>query len=154
VGKINDVAQASGLPVNFIFVSDHGMTKVDQEHPAVIPKVFADTQFVVNYQTAVANLYAKDPSFIQLAYEKLKAGEAAGSYDVYLSSDVPAELHYGAKDDKYKRVGDIIVIAAFKPHLHIAPFQNVEVYDVMTKILGIQPMANDGTGALAKEILK
>jgi len=188
VGQINKVAQASGLPVNFIFVSDHGMTKVDQEHPAVIPKAFADTQFVVNYQTAVANLYAKDPSFIQPAYEKLKAGEAAGSYDVYLSSDVPAELHYGAKDDKYKRVGDIIVIAkwpktfnpkssigihgfnpylvkdvrasfyawgpAFKQHLHIAPFQNVEVYDVMTKILGIQPLPNDGTGALAKEILK
>ncbi|HTI94461.1 MAG TPA: ectonucleotide pyrophosphatase/phosphodiesterase [Puia sp.] len=188
VGQINEVAQASGLPVNFIFVSDHGMTKVDQDHPAVIPRAPADSQFVINYQTAVANLYVKDPSFIQPTYERLKAGEAAGGYDVYLSSDVPAELHYGAKDDKYKRVGDIIVIAkwpktfnpkssigihgfnpylvkdvrasfyawgpAFKQHLQIKPFQNVEVYDVMTKILGIQPRPNDGTGALAKEILK
>ncbi len=189
VGQINDAAQASGLPVNFIFVSDHGMTKVDQTHPAVIPKTaFADTQFVVNYQTAVANLYAKDPSYIQPAYEQLKAGADAGSYDVYLAADVPEELHYGAKDDKYHRIGDIIVIAkwpktfnphssigihgfnpylvkdvrasfyawgpAFKQHKHIAPFQNVEVYDVMTTILGIQGLPNDGKGVLAKEILK
>ena len=187
VGQINEVVRASGLPVNFIFVSDHGMTKVDQEHPAVIPRASADSQFVINYQTAVANLYAKDPSFIQPIYERLKAGEAAGGYDVYLSSDVPAELHYGAKDDKYKRIGDIIVIAkwpktfnpkssigihGFNPYLvkdvrasfyawgpafkqlRIKPFQNVEVYGVMTKILGIQPLPNDGTGTLAKEILK
>ena len=188
VGQINEVAKASGLPVNFIFVSDHGMTKVDQDHPAVIPKVLADSEFVVNYQTAVANLYAKDPSFIQPAYEKLKAGAVAGGYDVYLASDVPAELHYSAKDDKYKRIGDIVVIAkwpktfnpkssigihgfnpylvkdvrasfyawgpAFKQHLQIAPFQNVEVYGVMTQLLGIRPLPNDGTGMLAREILK
>jgi predicted AlkP superfamily pyrophosphatase or phosphodiesterase len=188
VGQMNEVVKASGLPVNIIFVSDHGMTKVDQEHPAVMPKAFADSQFVVNYQTALVNLYAKDPSFIQPAYEKLKAGAAAGSYDVYLAGDVPAELHYSAKEDKYKRVGDIILIAkwpktfnpkasigihgfspyvvkdvrasfyawgpAFRQHKQIAPFQNVEVYDVMAKILGIQPLPNDGTGSLAKEILK
>ncbi|HEY0177283.1 MAG TPA: hypothetical protein VGC08_12950 [Pedobacter sp.] len=36
----------------------------------------------------------------------------------------------------------------------IPAFQNVEVYDVMADILGITPLPNDGTGTLAKEILK
>ncbi len=100
-------------------------------------------------------------------------------------------MHYGAKDDKYNRIGDIVLLAkwpkvfgekagegiggahgfnpaavkemhatffawgpAFKAHTQIAPFRNVEVYDVMAQILGISPLPNDGTGSVAKEILK
>lgn len=188
VGQINATAKASGLPVNFIFVSDHGMTRIDQAHPIAIPAVLEDSQFVVVNQVALLNVYAEDPSAIKPAYAKLKAGEATGGYKVYLSADMPAELHYGAADDRYRRVGDIILIAdwprtfnpkagagthgydpykvrdmsasffawgpAFKSHMKIPPFKNVEVYDVMTKILGIRPQPNDGTGALAKEILR
>lgn len=188
VGQINAVAQASGLPVNFIFVADHGMTKVDQKHPILTPSVIDTNKFIINNQRALINLYAKDQSAIPPTYTKLKAAAADGGYDVYLNKDMPPELHYGGADDRYKRVGDIILMAhwprmfnakpnpathgynpftvkdmgasffawgpAFKQHLEIAPFKNVEVYDVMTKILGIKPQPNDGTGALAKEILK
>ncbi|HEY4063992.1 MAG TPA: ectonucleotide pyrophosphatase/phosphodiesterase [Puia sp.] len=188
VGQINAVAQASGLPVNFIFVSDHGMTKVDRQHPIAIPSILSDSQFVVNNQVALLNVYAKDPSAIRPAYESMKAGADTGGHAVYLSGEMPPELHYGTKDDRYGRVGDIVVIAkwprtfnpkvgpgthgfnpftvidmgasffawgpAFKQHLQIPPFKNVEVYDVMTQILGIKPQPNDGTGELAKEILR
>jgi len=188
VGRLAEVAKASGLPVNFIFVSDHGMTNIDQAHPLTTPEPVKNDKFIATNFRSLINVIAKDPADIMPAYEKLKA-EKSADYDVYLKKDVPAELHFSDKDDKYNRIGDIIIMAkwpkmfagsrvpaathgfnpykvkdmhatfiawgpAFKPHLQIPSFKNVEVYDVMAQILGIKPLPNDGTGTLAKEILK
>ncbi len=187
VGKLDAVARASGLPVNFIFVSDHGMTYIDREHLLAVPDFIQKEKFVITSLGATVNLQAKNMVDIVPAYEKLKALNSDG-YDVYLKKDVPEALHYGQKDDKYNRIGDIVLLArwpktfnqealagahgydpfkvkemhatffawgpAFKEHLRIASFKNVEVYDVMTRILDITPLPNDGTGVLANEILK
>jgi predicted AlkP superfamily pyrophosphatase or phosphodiesterase len=186
VGKLAEAAKASGLPVNFIFVSDHGMTNIDQ-NALTVPALVDREKFVITSLGATVNLQAKDLADVMPTYEKLKAGHPFG-YDVYLKKDVPAELHYSAKEDKYNRIGDIVLLAqwpksfnnqhvvgahgynpykvkdmhatffawgpAFRQHLQIPAFQNVEVYDLMADILGITPLPNDGTGALAKEILK
>jgi predicted AlkP superfamily pyrophosphatase or phosphodiesterase len=43
---------------------------------------------------------------------------------------------------------------AFKKHFVAEPFENVQVYNVMTRILGLKPAPNDGNFDLAKEILE
>ena len=187
VGKMVDAAKSTGVPVNFIFVSDHGMMEIDRENHLHVPASIDKDKFVIISQGNYVNLHAKNPADIMPVYEKLKAEKVPG-YDVVLKKDLPAVMRFGQKDDKYNRVGDILLVAqypkvftenpiygahgfdahehkdvqatffawgpAFKTHLQIPSFENVEVYDVMTKILDIKGLPNDGTGALAKEILK
>lgn len=108
IGKLQAVAVASGLPVNFIFVADHGMAKVD--HQNTIPYPVIDTAlFSMNSGSAVLQLYAKDKNAIIPFYETLKKN--AVDYDVYLKSNMPANLHYSTADDRYNRIGDIILLA-------------------------------------------
>jgi len=189
VSQMVAVAKESGLPVNFIFVSDHGMTPVDNKHPLAIPTSIDQSKFVIVSQGNYVCVHAKDPADIMPMYEKLKAENTPG-YSVVLKKDLPANIHFGPADDRYNRIGDIMLMArypqifnaspkpnpgahgfsayelkdvhatffawgpAFKPHLQIKPFENIEVYDVMTQILGIKGLPNDGKGTLAKEILK
>jgi predicted AlkP superfamily pyrophosphatase or phosphodiesterase len=44
--------------------------------------------------------------------------------------------------------------SAFKKHLIVEPFVNIQVYNVMARILGLKPAKNDGNFDLANEILK
>jgi predicted AlkP superfamily pyrophosphatase or phosphodiesterase len=44
--------------------------------------------------------------------------------------------------------------SAFKQHLLAEPFQNIQVYNVMARILGLKPAKNDGNFDLANEILR
>ncbi|MBK0378468.1 alkaline phosphatase family protein [Mucilaginibacter segetis] len=187
VGQMVDAVKETGLPVNFIFVSDHGMTLIDHDHPLAIPAVIDKNKFVVVSQGNYVCLHAKNTTDIMPLYEKLKAEKAAG-YQVVLKRDMPENTHFKTADDKYDRIGDIMLMAkypqiftekppvgahgfspyevkdnratfyawgpAFKQHMQIAPFENIEVYDVMTQILGLKGLPNDGKGTLAKEILK
>jgi predicted AlkP superfamily pyrophosphatase or phosphodiesterase len=43
---------------------------------------------------------------------------------------------------------------AFKKAKVVGPFENVEVYNIMTRILGLKPAPNDGDYAAAKAVLK
>jgi predicted AlkP superfamily pyrophosphatase or phosphodiesterase len=43
---------------------------------------------------------------------------------------------------------------AFKKGKSVEPFENIQVYNLMCKILGLKPAPNDGDFRLAKEILK
>jgi len=42
---------------------------------------------------------------------------------------------------------------AFKKGRVVAPFENIQVYNIMTRILGLKPAANDGNYKAAKEVL-
>ena len=42
----------------------------------------------------------------------------------------------------------------FKSGLVAEPFENVEVYNLMCRILGLNPAPNDGQRNLAKELIK
>jgi len=108
IGKLQAVAAASGLPVNFVFVADHGMAKVD--HQNTIPYPLIDTAlFSMNSGSAVLQFYAKDKNAITPFYETLKKN--AIDYDVYLKANMPVNLHYSTADDRYNRIGDIILLA-------------------------------------------
>lgn len=109
--KMNEMCAQLHLPVNFIFVSDHGMTNMDTLHTIPRPSVIDTNKFIIAYGTAIAHLYAKNKKDIKPAYRKLKA--AAKDYDVYLATRIPKRWHYRKKDDRYHRIGDILLV----PHL-------------------------------------
>jgi predicted AlkP superfamily pyrophosphatase or phosphodiesterase len=44
--------------------------------------------------------------------------------------------------------------ASFKKGKVVAPFENIQVYNIMTRILGLKPAANDGDYRAAKAVLK
>jgi predicted AlkP superfamily pyrophosphatase or phosphodiesterase len=108
VNELQKAVKTTGLDVNFVFVSDHGMTKVDNQNPIGIPAAIDTAQFVVSGDGVLVELYAKNKKYIQSTYEALK--KEAKDYDVYLKTNVPAHLHYGTTDDWHNRIGDILLI--------------------------------------------
>ena len=108
IGKIVENAKATGLPINFIIVSDHGMTNVDQQNTIPLPKEIDLNQFKLSAGTSLIHLYANQKEFIKPTYKSLKL--AANDYDVYLSKNIPKAWHYNTKQDKYNRVGDILLV--------------------------------------------
>lgn len=192
VYELTKAVKATGLDVNFVFVSDHGMTKADIGHPIPMPAGIDTSNFIVSGDGLLVELYSKDPKYIQSTYNQL-ISNLTGDYAVYLKTNVPGKLHYGAKDDRFNRIGDILLIPnwpkvfnlynskfstvgwhgydatvvkdmgatfyawgpAFKSHLTIAPFENVDVFPMINQILGLSYDNNvDGTKLLANEILK
>lgn len=192
VYELTKAVRATGLNVNFIFVSDHGMTKADIEHPITMPAGIDTSKFIVSGDGLLVELYAKDPGYIQSTYNQLLSNLTT-DYAVYLKTNVPEKLHYGAKDDLLNRIGDILLIPnwpkvfnlykskfttigwhgydatvvkdmgatfyawgpAFKNHLTIAPFENVDIFPMINQVLGLTYSNKvDGTKKPANEILK
>ncbi len=94
------------LPINYIFVSDHGMTKVDNDNTLSMPKAIDTATFRVPWGDALIHLYAKDVSKIQSTYDALKKDT---SISVYKLDETPDYWHSKKSDDKYNRLGDLIV---------------------------------------------
>lgn len=109
VSRLNEMVDSLGLPVNFIFVSDHGMMDVDVAHPIGKPDALDTSKFVVAFGSTLIHLYAKDKSDINPAYRQLK--KEAAHYSVFLKRNTPHRWHYGKKDDCLNRLGDIILVA-------------------------------------------
>jgi predicted AlkP superfamily pyrophosphatase or phosphodiesterase len=108
MAKLNLMVKATGLPVNVVLVSDHGMTAITKDQILETPKVDT-TKFVMVNQFQHINLYARNKEDVLATYESLK--QQAKGYQVFLKKDIPADLHYGEKDDRYNRVGDILITA-------------------------------------------
>lgn len=109
IGQLDSIAKASGLPINFIFVSDHGMTKIDPKQVLRLPHCIDTSRFIIPYGNATVHLYAKNDSSILPQYDLLK--KEAGPYQVYLRGEIPKKWHYSAADDRYNRIGDILLVA-------------------------------------------
>ena len=109
VYELTKAVKTTGLNVNYVFVSDHGMTKADTEHPIETPAGIDTSKFIVSGDGLLVELYAKDPKYIQATYDELLKNKTA-DYAVYLKTNVPEKLHYGAKDDWHNRIGDILLI--------------------------------------------
>jgi predicted AlkP superfamily pyrophosphatase or phosphodiesterase len=190
IQKLTEAVGKTGLPVNYIFVSDHGMTNVDTVKSLRLPAVIDTSKFIIPRGSELVELYAKNKADISETYNKLKAQE--DGYKVYLRKDMPANLHYGESDDIMGRIGDILLIPnwpltfwwgsrkpnpgghgydphlvkdmtatflawgpAFKNHMHIPAFENVHVYPIVAKILGLKySEVIDGDTKIADMILK
>ena len=189
VYELTKAVASTGLKVNYVFVSDHGMTMPDIEHTLPLPAAIDTSKYIVSGDGILVELYAKNPDNIQKTYEDLKKG--AAGYDVYLRVNIPSHYHYSKSDDWHNRIGDILLIPkwpkifklgkynmdpgqhgydpsvvkdmhatfyawgpAFKPHTQIGAFPNVDIYPMITRILGLDYAEKiDGSKQLANKVL-
>lgn len=108
IKKFVDTVNTTGLLVNFIFVSDHGMTRIDTGNTLSMPAAVDTSKFIIPRGSEIVELYAKNKNDIADTYARLM--QEANGYKVYLKENMPARLHYGAEDDVFNRIGDIILI--------------------------------------------
>ena len=100
VGKLKAGLDASGLPVDLVVVSDHGMAKV--EGGWITLDQFADLS---GFEAVGALLYGKTEADRARVYNQLK--KASSQFIVYRRKDVPASLNFSQNP----REGDPVVIA-------------------------------------------
>ena len=111
IGNLVEKVNQLGLKnVNFIFVSDHGMIKVDKENPLSIPEILLDKdRFDIFNSQTLLRVVVKNPNEIKTVYHQLKASKT-DDYKVILTKRFPRKLHYGTKDDKYNRIGQVLLV--------------------------------------------
>ncbi|SFI12387.1 alkaline phosphatase family protein [Halpernia frigidisoli] len=193
VGSLVQKVKELGLQnVNFIFLSDHGMIKVAKEDPIAIPEMLLDkTRFDYYNSQTLLRVVVKNPAEVKTVYRELKKNQTK-DYKVYLDKRFPKRYHFSEKDDRYNRIGQILLVPkapeiflekgkkssfgkhgydpkttpemratfyafgpAFKEHLEIKKFSNVNVYPLVAKILGLEitePI--DGNIKVLDKILK
>jgi alkaline phosphatase D len=100
VGKLKEALDATGLPIDLVVVSDHGMVNV--EGGWITLDAFADLR---GFKSDGPLLYSKSEEDRARVYEQLK--HASSQFVVYRRKDVPAGLHY----NQNPRVGDPVVVA-------------------------------------------
>ena len=100
VGRLKAALDKTGLPIDLVVVSDHGMAKIDP--PWITLDDYAGLK---NFETAGPLLYGKSEADRARVYDELK--HKAAEFKVYRAKDVPAGLHYGANP----RIGDPVIVA-------------------------------------------
>ena len=126
IGKMVAEITTLNLPVNYIFVSDHGMTKIDNNKAIPLPSSIDTFKFFVPSAEAVLHLYAKEKRFIKPAYKSLK--KQAREFEVHLvRKNVPGRWHYSKKDDRFNRIGDIIVTPKLPAFFDIGKKKNTNI---------------------------
>ena len=117
VYELTKAVKTTGLKVNFIFVSDHGMSEPDTKNTLPTPAALDTSKFIISGDRMVVELIAKNPDDIQKTYEGLK--KEAKDYDVYLRENMPEHLHSSKTDDWQNRIGDIVLLPHFPKMFNI-----------------------------------
>lgn len=117
IGKMTRMVDSLRLPVNYIFVSDHGMTQTDTVHGIPLPPIIDTAKFVITGGGTMLHLYAKDKKDIAPTLEALKQQllhqATRIDYSVYTPDETPAAWHYTVGDDRFGRIGDILLVAQY-----------------------------------------
>lgn len=96
--------------VNFIFVSDHGMVKIDKENPLEIPEILFDkNRFDFYNAQTLLRVVVKNPEEVKSVFRKLKKNKSK-DYHVFLTKKFPCKLNYSQKEDRYGRIGQIVLV--------------------------------------------
>ncbi len=111
IGKLIEKVNELQLPnVNFIFVSDHGMIDVDIEDTLEIPALLQDkNRFIINNSQTLLRITLKNESEVNQVYRELKKNKSK-DYKVYLTENFPKRLHYRTADDRFNRIGQILLV--------------------------------------------
>ncbi|MEN2435235.1 ectonucleotide pyrophosphatase/phosphodiesterase [Weeksellaceae bacterium A-14] len=111
IGNLVKQVRALGLKnVNYIFVSDHGMIKVHTEKPLEIPEMLLDkNRFDIYNSQTLLRVVVKNPAELKSVYHDLKKNKTH-QYQVKLVKRMPGKLHFREKDDRYQRLGQILLI--------------------------------------------
>jgi len=99
VGKLHKDLDATGLSIDLVVVSDHGMAKI--QGPWVTLDQFADLK---GFDTAGPLLYSKSEEDRVRVYNALK--KASEKFQAYRLKDVPADLNY----NENPREGDPVIV--------------------------------------------
>ena len=100
VGKLKAALDATGLPIDLVVVSDHGMAR--SQGGWIDLDQFADLK---GFETEGALLYAEDEADRARVYDQLK--HASSEFTVYRLKNVPADLNFNANP----RAGDPVIVA-------------------------------------------
>ena len=100
IGKLKAGLDATGLPIDLVVVSDHGMAKV--EGGWISLDKFADLK---GFETSGLLLYGETEQDRQRVYDELK--KATSEFVVYRRKNMPAELNYRSNP----REGDPVIVA-------------------------------------------
>src|SRR5699024_8506169 len=111
--KLVEEVEKTDLPVNFIFVSDHGMTTVDVENPIILSEIDSEKANVAGSGTYLS-VFTKNNQVKDSLYQVLKANESS-RYKTYLKTEVPEKYQFSSKEDVHNRIGDLVLIAE-SPH--------------------------------------
>ncbi len=178
--KLSAAVDSLGLPVNYIFVSDHGMTAVKRDSLLSLRAIPSDTsRYTLVGGGTLLGAIVKPGVDINKLYTEFK-GSARG-YNVYTRFNTPDNWHFSDRDDRFNRIPDIMFepqwpryfsdravkpgqhgydpakvhemyatfIAwgpAFKEGVSIRPFDNVNIFSLVTHILGLPVVENtDGS---------
>lgn len=106
INALQQALQPLGLPINYIVVSDHGMTAVNNKNPLPLPKAIDTGNFRIPRGDALLHLYAKDTTTLAATYQALKKETGM---NVYQLNETPAHWHYRAADDWHQRLGNLIL---------------------------------------------
>lgn len=104
LGQLFEGVKASGLPVNIVFVSDHGMAEISVKNLLPIEAIEDDAQFLTVNNGALAHLYLRDTVDAEAAYVSLRAAEKY--YRVYRTAETP----YFETPPTNARWGDFIAV--------------------------------------------
>lgn len=193
IGELVQKVNGLGLKnVNFVFVSDHGMIQVDGGSPLEIPALLLDkSRFDLYNSQTLLRVYVKNSDEVKAVFKQLKEGKNS-DYEVFLDKKLPKYLHFATKDDRYHRIGQILLVPkapkiflfkdqktskgkhgydprivpemkatfyawgdSFNHNQEIDEFENVNVYPLITEILGLKiDQKIDGKLKVLKPILK
>ena len=166
--------------VNFIVVSDHGMTLTMPEKHINARQYLKKEWYYDIEGDAPANVYAREGCADSIC----QALQGVDHTRVWHRTEVPYYLHYGTNEN----VGDVVIDTelgwlfsdkkaeyggthgydpsyndmhalfravgpAFK-HISLPHFPNVDVYPLLCHLLGIEPAPNDGSLNIVKRMLR
>ena len=120
---IREKIRASGLPVNLVVVSDHGMTEIIPNDSTFIEiSDYAElpaNAFKITNSGSHMHIYAADADFGEQWYNTLK--KAAKHFDIYAKNEIPDHWQYS-----HPRVGDYLLVAhpgySFRRRDNFMPF--------------------------------
>lgn len=189
IGQLQQAIAASGLPVNLVVVSDHGMAGLKAANGWVSLDRFADLS---GFEEDGLELYGKTEADRERLYRELKGKSPL--FSVYRLKDVPAELHF----NENPRAGDPVIVPegayafrahslaagapdrpvpagshgynalrvpemkaifyaegpAIRPGATVAPFENVNLYPWVARLLTLEPTTNDGKLTVLASVLR
>ena len=185
LGKLMRGIERSGLPVNLVVVSDHGMAAVKGTIPA--SSLGLDLSGVrVSGASTSTRFYSDDPKKLDAIYQKLQGHEPL--FSVYRKNEAPPLLHYSGSD----RTGDLLLVMrqpylvystpeppamkgahgypvesvpemrgifyaagpAFRSGMIVDEFDNVHIFPLLAKILGLRVPAVDGNVSVLEPTLR
>jgi len=118
IAKLQAALDPLNLPINYVFVSDHGMTTVNTEHTLGKPVALDTAAFRVPWGDALLHVYTKNAAAVPQTLVALRKDQ---SFQTYLMDETPPHWHYRKSDDKFNRLGDILLVPNHPNIFNLSP---------------------------------